>query len=112
MGFTPCCPVMRGSLPLALCLLGLLALSANAEQSSSWTWKFPTAEEYLFYSYAAYCPSTSLTTWTCKWCNESMVNDFVPVAFPYAERLMDTDLWDIILSIKLLSFLSVAPLIW
>jgi hypothetical protein len=24
---------------------------------------------YLYFSYAAYCPQSSLSSWNCKWCN-------------------------------------------
>jgi len=74
---------MQGrALTLVVCLLGLLTLSAQAAP-----WSFQTAEEYLFYSYAAYCPSDSLTNWSCKWCNEGLVKDFVPTGFPYDPKI-------------------------
>ena len=52
--------------------------------NAAWTWSEPTTLEYVYYSYATYCDTGTISNWTCKWCQEPQLSAFVPTAFPTA----------------------------
>ena len=66
---------------------GGLVKELTREQEATWSWNVDVAREYLFYSYATYCPKSSITSWSCKWCEEAPVKAFQPVAFPFDRRV-------------------------
>ena len=53
----------------------------------SWTWNSTLGRDFVFYSYATYCPRKILNSWSCSWCQEPSIKDFQPIAFPYVARL-------------------------
>jgi len=54
---------------------------------SAFNWNINDAQQYLFYSYAAYCNTDKVADWSCKWCSEPSVIDFEPIAFPYDRKI-------------------------
>jgi len=50
------------------------------------TWSEAIGFEYLHYAYAAYCPQSSLQSWTCKWCSGNGTKGFQPTAFAFDEE--------------------------
>jgi hypothetical protein len=74
--------MVRAGLAGIVCILLLSCMVSNTE-ASSWSWNLSDAYEYLYYAYAAYCDPNTITNWSCKWCQEADVSDFVVTAQPY-----------------------------
>lgn len=68
-------------------LVLIVVIFFGALSVGEFVWSASIAEQYLFYSYASYCDSDKVSSWTCKWCNESSVSEFTPVAFPYDRKV-------------------------
>eukprot|EP01099_Mayorella_cantabrigiensis_P002832 TRINITY_DN2273_c0_g1_i1.p1 TRINITY_DN2273_c0_g1~~TRINITY_DN2273_c0_g1_i1.p1 ORF type:complete len:300 (+),score=53.11 TRINITY_DN2273_c0_g1_i1:70-969(+) len=58
---------------------------SNEDQAPN-GWSVIQSLSYLYYSYAAYCPQTALSAWTCTWCKQKGVSNFKPTAFPYDDK--------------------------
>lgn len=74
---------MHRSLLFIFVLVLSSALLCKGEIISQAPWNQNTGLEYLYYSYAAYCNTSQVQEWDCKWCQESLISSFVPTAFPY-----------------------------
>lgn len=63
---------------MLVCMIAPAACANNPK-----TWNYDTGLDYLFLSYATYCPSDTLQNWSCKWCSQSSgVAKFQPYSFP------------------------------
>ncbi len=60
---------------LSTFLLFLLSLSQlqPIESINQQPYEHALGLKYLKYSYAAYCNPNSVSSWSCKWCNESEI---------------------------------------
>jgi hypothetical protein len=56
-------------------------------QSGQLPWNEALGQQYLYYSYTAYCNTTQIIEWDCKWCQQPSIESFVPTAFPYDRHI-------------------------
>lgn len=71
-----------------LFLFGALALSLCVAKESIDVsqWNYNTGYTFCLYAYSAYCPSSELSDWSCKWCqHNSTVTDFKTTAMITAD---------------------------
>jgi hypothetical protein len=50
-------------------LVALALVVVTMAVASQAAWSQELGLRYLYFSYAAYCPQSSLSSWNCKWCN-------------------------------------------
>eukprot|EP01095_Lingulamoeba_sp_RSL-Kostka_P017157 TRINITY_DN873_c0_g1_i1.p1 TRINITY_DN873_c0_g1~~TRINITY_DN873_c0_g1_i1.p1 ORF type:complete len:280 (-),score=89.71 TRINITY_DN873_c0_g1_i1:173-1012(-) len=70
---------MNTRLVLVLSFLFLCSI----QFSSCFEWNQAIGKQFVYYSYAAYCPSNQVKAWDCKWCQEASIKDFEVTAQPY-----------------------------
>eukprot|EP01096_Ripella_sp_DP13-Kostka_P016170 TRINITY_DN778_c0_g1_i1.p1 TRINITY_DN778_c0_g1~~TRINITY_DN778_c0_g1_i1.p1 ORF type:complete len:316 (+),score=138.24 TRINITY_DN778_c0_g1_i1:61-1008(+) len=68
---------------LCVAFLGSPATASNSQAVGSAAispFNPSTGLEYLFYAYAAYCPASALTTWSCQWCHSGFTVMQIPTS--------------------------------
>jgi len=55
----------------------------NGASNAQAAWSESVAQQYLYYAYAAYCNTTQVQDWDCKWCQQPALSNFTPTAYPY-----------------------------
>jgi len=65
----------------SVCLIALV-LCVNAQSKKTdpvpTAWSQELGLRYVYFSYAAYCPTSSISNWSCKWCNTNETSGFQP----------------------------------
>jgi len=73
---------MKGSIILLLSFV-LFAVFTTSQDLAQDPWEEYLGQQYLYYAYTAYCNTTLVQDWDCKWCQEPTISAFIPTAFPY-----------------------------
>eukprot|EP01094_Clydonella_sp_ATCC50884_P025480 TRINITY_DN6707_c0_g1_i1.p1 TRINITY_DN6707_c0_g1~~TRINITY_DN6707_c0_g1_i1.p1 ORF type:complete len:287 (-),score=89.98 TRINITY_DN6707_c0_g1_i1:346-1206(-) len=67
---------------VAVCAVLSLAAAASPHSKRSTPiptmWSQELGLRYVYFSYAAYCPTSSIQNWSCKWCSTNETSGFKP----------------------------------